>query len=359
MTAASPLPRTEPRPRSGPLTERIGFEVELLAPPGRSRADLADLVAERSGGLVRRFFHTDSEPSLVPGMDHFIHLTQGFAVEDADGRPLARLVDDITIRHDLDPQAPPRPGWYRIISDEPRLMRLTHRLADPLAPLHTVLDPLAEAFGVRAEHVDGVVRVDDGEGATVAMGAPLPGERERPCEVITPPIDHDHRARLEELLAPARQLGFTVPAEAAVHLHVDAEPLRDVHTFANLVRLFSAWRGRLREALGTNPRCRRLAPLPTAVVELVRDGVPHRWPDLCAAVSGLGLTKFADVNLTALVAPRAVKDTVEIRCLPGSIDADAVLARAELVESLLQRCRDPRPLPSPAPGARVQDLLAW
>ena len=254
MTAATPLPRTDPRPRSGPLTERIGFEVELLAPPGRSRADLADLVAERSGGLVRRFFHTDSEPSLVPGMDHFIHLTQGFAVEDADGRPLARL---------------------------------------------------------------------------------------------------------EELLAPARQLGFTVPAEAAVHLHVDAEPLRDVHTFANLVRLFSAWRGRLREALGTNPRCRRLAPLPTAVVELVRDGVPHRWPDLCAAVSGLGLTKFADVNLTALVAPRAVKDTVEIRCLPGSIDADAVLARAELVESLLQRCRDPRPLPSPAPGARVQDLLAW
>ena len=343
------------------LRLRIGFEIELLAPPGSSRADLAAEVARRSGGDVHRFFHTDSEPSLVPGMDHFIHLTPGFDVVDERGRPMCRLVDDITIREDLDPRMPPHPGWYRIVGDEPRLMRLVHRLADPAAPLETVLDRVGETFGVAPREVGGVVRVDDVSGATIAMAAPAPGERERPCEVITPPIDADHADHLEQLLRPARDLGFTVPAEAAVHLHVDAAPLREVSTFANLVRLFSTWREPLRSALATNPRCRRLAPLPPGVVDLVADGssgrLPRSWADLCALVSPLGMTKYADINLTRLIRPRSDRDTVEIRCLPGAIDTTDVIARASLVEALLDRCRDPRPLPVPSPTSRVEDLL--
>jgi Putative amidoligase enzyme len=345
---------------SGPRL-RIGFEMELLAPAGSSRADLAAEVARRSGGGVHRFFHTDSEPSLVPGMDHFIHLTPGFDVVDEHGRPLCRLVDDITIRADLDPRVPPRPGWYRIVGDEPRLMRLVHRLVDPGAPLETVLDRVGETFGVAPQEVGGVVRVDDVSGATIAMAAPAPGERERACEVITPPIDTDHTDRLEQLLRPARDLGFTVPAEAAVHLHVDADPLREVPTFANLVRLFSAWREPLRSALATNPRCRRLAPLPPGVVDLVGDGsadrLPRSWDDLCALVSPLGLTKYADINLTRLIRPRPDRDTVEIRCLPGAIDTGDVIARVSLVEALLDRCRDPRPLPAPGLAAQLEDLL--
>jgi len=359
MTAAMPWHRTAHRtadahPR---LTGRTGFEIELLAPPGGSRADLAAELAQGCGGTVRRFFHTDSEPSLVPGMDHFIHLTPGFAVVGPDGDERCRLVDDITIRFDLDPAAPPRPGWYRIVGDEPRLMRLTRRLADPAAPLETVLEPLAATFGVPAQFVDGVVRVEDEGGATVAMAVPTSGERERPCEIVTPPLTHDHQDRLEQLLEPAARLGFTVPAEAAVHLHVDAAPLRDPATFANLVRLFSDWSAPLRAALGTNPRCRRLGALPEAVVELVAAGVPDRWPDLVAAVRTSGLTKFADVNLTALMHPRQEKDTVEIRCLPGSADAEEIAARAAFVERLLDRCRDPRPLPPSEPGATAADLI--
>jgi len=361
MTSPTSLPRLQlpdaPR-REITLTERIGFEIELVAPRGASRADLAHELARRHGGTVRRMFHTDSEPSLVPGMSHFIHLTPGFDVVAADGGQLCRLVDDITLRQDLDPHAAPRPGWYRIIGDEPRLMRLVHRHADPYAPLEEVLGPLADLFGVAAEHVEGIVRVDDGEGSTITMAAPLPGECERPCEVITPPIDRDHRARLHTLLAAARDLGFTVPAEAAVHLHVDAAPLREVATFANLVRLFSDWREPLRAALGTNPLCRRLAPLPPAAVQFVADGLPADWERLCAGVAGLGLTKYADVNLTRLVAPRPVGDTVEIRCLPGSIDPDRIVEQALLVEQLLERCRDPRPLPPPVPGDAVEMLVS-
>lgn len=344
----------------GELTLRIGFEVELLAPAGSSRAALAEEVARRSGGRVRRFFHTDSEPSLVPGMDHFIHLTPGFEVLDAAGESLCRLVDDITIRADLNPQLPPRAGWFRIVGDEPRLMRLVHRLTDPAAPLETVLDPLAAVFGVETDHVQGVAKVDDSSGATIAMAAPAPGERERPCEVITPPIDHDHAARLDHLLGPARDLGFTVPAEAAVHLHVDAAPLRQVPTFVNLVRLFSAWRDPLRAALSTNPRCLRLAALPDAVVALAARPaaqLPDRWDDLCAVVEPLGLKKFADVNLTRLIRPHPDRDTVEIRCLPGRIGTEQIVEQAKLVQALLIRCQDPEPLPEPVPGSRVDDLL--
>lgn len=339
-------------------SRRIGFEIELLAPRGCTRADLAEEMARRCGGRVQRYFHTDSEPSLVPGMDHFIHLTPGFEVLDLDGAILCRLADDITIRQDLDPHTPPLRDWYRIVGDEPRLMRLVHRLTDPSAPLDTVLDPVAEVFGVDAQNVAGMVRVNDTSGATIAMAAPLPGERERPCEVITAPIDFDHRAQLERLLEPARRLGFTVPAEAAVHLHVDAAPLRQVPTFANLVRLFSGWREQLWQAAGTNPRCRRLAPPPVAVVELVAGRLPTQWHELCALLAPMGLTKYADVNLTSLVNPRPDKDTVEIRFLPGSIDPEAIIGQTLLVERLLDRCQDPRPVPPPGADDRLSDLLA-
>lgn len=350
-----------PAPGRGPArrdpTQRIGFEIELLAPAGASRATLAHELARRHGGYVGRFFHTDSEPSLVPGMACFIHLTHGFAVAGADGTPLCRLVDDITLRQDLDPRAAPRPGWFRIVSDDPRLLRLVERHADPDAPLLSVLDPLARIFGVEPVVREGVVKVEDGAGATIAMAAPLPGERERGCEVITPPLREGHRRRLLDLLEVARDLGFTVPSEAAVHLHLDAAPLRRPHAFANLVRLFSTWREPLREELATNPRCRRLAPLPEALVALAGAPLPDRWADVAAAAATTGLTKYADINLTRLVSPSPRLDTVEIRCLPGSIDADMIIDQALLLERLIARCHDPLPLPAARPGARLGELL--
>jgi hypothetical protein len=39
--------------------------------------------------------------------------------------------------------------------------------------------------------------------------------------LVAPPLTADHGAALEEPLGPARALGFTVPIEAAVHLHLD------------------------------------------------------------------------------------------------------------------------------------------
>ena len=348
------------------LTARTGFELELLAPRGSSREALASELARRTGGSVRRVFHTDSEPSRVPGMGHFLHLTQGFEVRRADGGPLCTLVDDITLAADLEQRAAPRPGWYRLLSDDARLLRLVAARADPTAPLASVLDPVAAVFGVAVEAVGPAVRVNDAAGATIVLGAPLPGERERPCEVVTPPLERDHGAALEELLAPARDLGFTVPREAAVHLHLDAEPFRTVAAFGNVVRLFAHWREALWAALGTNPACRRLGPVPVELVDLVERQPPAGtgtagWRALRAAALGTGATKFCDVNLTRVLAEAPALDTLEVRVLPGSLHAAEVLERAALVEALLRRCQDERPVPRPSsgdPGRAAAELLA-
>jgi hypothetical protein len=164
--------------------------------------------------------------------------------------------------------------------------------------------------------------------------------------VVTPPITEGHWRHLDDLLAPARDLGFTVPAEAAVHLHLDGAAFRRTASFANLVRLFGYWREPLWEALGTNGACRRLAPLPAELLQLVeRDGLS--WAELGTAARGIGLTKYADVNLTQLVAPQPVRDTVEVRVLPGALDASDIVPRAALVERLLRRCLDDAPVPRP------------
>ena len=270
---------------------------------------------------------------------------------------MCTLVDDITIVADLDPKAPAPPGWHRILTNDPRLLRLLARHSDPRGPLGTSLDVVAALWGETPEQLGSVWRLDSA-GETVALAAPAGAERERPCEVVTPPYAADHAERLAELLEPARRLGFTVPAEAAVHLHLDGAPFREAAALANVVRLFAHWREPLRQLLGTNPRCRRLAPLPAALVAVV-EGTPDLAEITAAAATG-GLTKFFDVNLTQLLKERPLRDTLEVRILPGAIETADVVRPTLLVESLLDRCCDSEPIPTPPadPAAAVRVLQA-
>ncbi|CAD6010189.1 amidoligase family protein [Agreia sp. COWG] len=365
------------------LNERIGFEIELLAPAGADRRTLAERIALEHGGQVVRFFHTDSEPSLVPGMGHFWHLTPGFTVQNGHGAPLASLVDDITIVADLRRDLPgvtaaagrhaaaSRQGAdehsYRILSDDGRLLRLVADHTHPDTPFARVLDDVGVLFGTSVETIETVRRLRDRAGASIALATSLATGRERPCEIVTTPLSRDHEAALETLLRPARELGFTVPVEAAVHLHFDGAPYRSVAAFSNLVRLFGHWREALRVALGTNPACTRLQPLPPALVELVDapDAVglteAERWGGLQAAAKATGLTKYFDVNLTALLTDAPLRDTVEVRILPGSLHAADIVRRAAFVEALLARCLDPLPFPQPTgagPTAQAAELAA-
>lgn len=339
---------------SAVLHRRVGFELELLAPRGSSRRTLADALAARCGGSVRSIWHHDSEPAPVRSLGgRFLHLTQGFEVRRPTGDVLCTLVDDVTISADLDPAAPPASGWHRLLTDDLRLAWLLERHCDPAAPLEAVLAPVATLWGETVEVV-GEVRRLDARGATVVLAAPSGGERQRPCEIVTPPIERGHAEALDELLGPARDLGFTVPQEAAVHLHLDGAPFREAGALANVVRLFGQWREPLRERLGTNPECRRLNPLPVELLAAAA-GDPS-FEELRAAATRGGLTKFFDVNLTQLFAERPIRDTIEVRVLPGAITSDEVMWRASLIENLLDRCeRGPRLDDFSAEG----EMMAW
>jgi hypothetical protein len=79
------------------LTEKIGVEIEWLAPEGLMRADLAQALAARTGAEVARIFDHQVEPSAVPGQPVFENLMPGFAVAD-----VASFVDDLTLQADFD-----------------------------------------------------------------------------------------------------------------------------------------------------------------------------------------------------------------------------------------------------------------
>lgn len=327
------------------ISWKVGFEIELLAPAGRTRADLADRVARRGRGRVRRFFHQQAEPSKAPGLPVFENLTLGFEAIDSVGQRIAAFVDDLTLQRDLNRIAAPRAGWYRIVADDARLLRLVERHCDASAPLETVLLPLAALFGAAPQvHPSGMIRIVDDRGASVAIGAPMPGERERPCEIVTAPLESDHEAILESLLEDARSEAFSVPIEGATHIHFDADALLSAPTLSRLVDTLWTHGNALRHLLGANPNCVRLGRWPEALPALVRTDLFRSmdWPAALAALTNVGLTKYCDFNLLNIVANNRAKHTFEVRILPAHLTAAPIVEATALFEALLRWCCEPR-----------------
>jgi hypothetical protein len=326
------------------LNWKIGVEVELVAPKGLNRRDLANAIARQHGGIVRPFFHPQSEPSKVPGKSLFQNLTLGFEVVDSQcGSMIAQCVDDLTLQDDFDKTHPPQPGWYRIVSDDARLLRLVMRHANPAAPLSEVLVPIAHLFGTEPKvGREGMVRVADETGASIAIAAPLPGERERPCELITPPIDTNHLERLESLLAIARSLGFTVPSEGATHIHFDAAPLQSVPVLVNIMRLLWVFGANLRQLVGTNPRCRRLGIWPQELYDFVQrpEFIALSWEEARECLAQIELSKYCDFNIKNLIHPTPAKHTFEVRIFPVWLYGQPIIEAAGLFEAILRWAMD-------------------
>jgi hypothetical protein len=344
---------------SSPLPWTLGFEVELLTPRGASRRTFAEAVAGASG-TVTPDLHLDTEPSLAPGVPVFHNLTPAFEARDAQGRRLVRVADDLTLQDDLDKRAPPKPGWYRILSDDPRILRLIQRHVDPAAPLERVLDPARALFDGAVEIGDRQIRrLSDAWGASVAMAAPLPGERERPCEVITPPLGDDADARLGDLLRVARGLGCVAPQEGAVHVHVDGRPFQDPAVLARLAAVLDGRHDALRALLGTNPRCRRLGPWSDAVRATLADPAFAQlsWAEARARLLRAEISKYVDLNLRNLVIAHPDKTTVEWRILPVHLDAGPILRATALLGGVLRRALDPTPVPPDLSWAAWCDQL--
>ncbi|NJM72335.1 MAG: amidoligase enzyme [Scytonema sp. RU_4_4] len=334
------------------LNWKIGFEIELMAPRGLSRQNLAESIAEAHDARVRRIFHPQSEPSMVPGTPLFQNLTLGFEVIDRQGYLIAQCVDDLTLVDDLDKTQKPKPGWYRVVSDDTRLLQLVTCQADPTSGLSEVLKPIAHLFATDLdEGPGGMVRIADHTGNPIAIAAPLPGERERPCELITPPIDTNHLERLESLLSTARSLGFTIPAEGATHLHFDGVSLCSARVFANLVNLLWIHGANLKRLVGTNPKCRRLGTWDKELLALVNesDFCDLPWSDAQARLAKLQLTKYCDFNLKNLIHPIPNKFTFEARIFPSWIHPQPVIEAAALMEAILHYAATASKIPPAAP----------
>ncbi len=328
------------------LNWKIGVEVELVAPKGLSRRDLALAIAQQHNGSVRTFFHPQSEPSKVPDKPVFENLTLGFEVIDSQGFMLAQCVDDLTLQDDFIKLHPPQPGWYRIVSDDSRLLRLVMLQADPIDPLAEVLIPIADLFGTELKIAkEGMVRIVDDTGASIAIAAPLPGERERPCELITPPITANHFARLEFLLAIARSKSFTVPSEGATHIHFDAKPLHSAPILANLMRLLWTFGTSLRQLVGTNSRCRRLGMWSQELYDFVQQPEFYNlpWEAARERLAQFELTKYCDFNIKNLIYPTPAKSTFEVRILPVWQHGLPIVEAAGLFEGILRWAIDFKP----------------
>jgi len=197
-----------------------------------------------------------------------------------------------------------------------------------------------------------MAKVEDADFAPIAIAAPLPGERERPCELITPPWESQDLAKLDDLLRIARELGFSVPAEGATHFHFDASPLCNARVFKNLVNLLWAHGSDLRSLSGTNPRCRRLGSFPDALVELVREPgwESLSWSAAVEQLRTLNLTKYCDFNLKNIVYAPAGKHTFEARIFPVWLTPQPFYQAIGLMDSILQRAQALEPVPSRSPS---------
>lgn len=237
----------------------------------------------------------------------------------------------------------PRSGERRRLAEEiaGRCGGSVHRVR-----LEDVEPALASGLG-HVWHLTEAFTVHGREGARVCalLGEVATGPVGRsPSVLVTPPLASDHLAGLEAVLSPARELGFTVADEGAVHLHVDADPFRATHALANLVRLFGCWREPLHALLGTPPAQPGTGPLPSGLLDLVErpnDG----WAGLLAAAAGIALPSDSDVDLSAVLRDPPAPGTIEVRLVPGTLDPSDVLRRAALLDGLLTRCLDPRPFP--------------
>ncbi|MEM6404878.1 MAG: amidoligase family protein [Cyanobacteria bacterium P01_D01_bin.116] len=171
-----------------------------------------------------------------------------------------------------------------------------------------------------------------------AIAAPLPGERERPCELISAPIDTNHLEKIEVLLKTARLLNFTVPIEGATHIHFDAKPLCSANVFANLVNIFHTHGKNLKRLVATNPKCTRLGSWDMNLLQLVNESGFRElpWEEAKTRLIKLELTKYCDFNLKNLIHPIPDKLTFEARIFPVWLDSQPIIEAAALCEAILR-----------------------
>ena len=135
--------------------------------------------------------------------------------------------------------------------------------------------------------------------------------------------------------ADLRQFAETLLSISMVFILVDL--LGTPEALRRLVLKWSEERERWLATLKPNPRCRKLGPFPPDVVRVAREATDDLpFSTLAAGMLLGGLHRAIDVNVLGVVERYPKQPTVEVRCLPGSLDAEATLTRLSLVDQFLE-----------------------
>jgi len=320
---------------------RVGIELEWLAPKGLSRQAYAQYLASQHHAKVQHFWHPQVEPSKVPGKPLFHNLTPGFSVQDKKGTTIAHTVGDLTIQKQLHRQQPPAPGWYRILSDDIRLIHLMSRHAKTIGSPFDIMQPVADLFGTTPKDYDGIVRVEDIQGSSIALCAPMPGERERVCEVVSGIFEAPYIDTINQLIEPAKTLDFSIPIESATHIHFCAAQLQNPRTLRNLIHLLHTYRFVLRDILHTNTNCVRLGAWPADLFACIAapDFATLSWKMAQQRLKELPMSKFCDFNIKNLIFGFAHKNTFELRILPGLMNPNPICDAIRLFTNIFTYCQ--------------------
>lgn len=314
---------------------RTGLELELLAPRGRSRVDLARVLADGLGARLEFGLKYYSEGERFEDGRPVCRLTPAVRVREADG-VLVTLVDDNTIREELDANA--APDAFVVVMDDVRLAKWVEEKSwstEP-GPAATLRELVITFDGTLTDAGNGP-EATDRYGHPLARIGPLGAERSRVAELVTRPLRREEREKIvTQLLTAASTLGFTIPAEAALHLHLDRAPWMTTPALRRLVLGYAAQRERLREEWKPNPRCRKLGPFPEAVVRVAREASDDLSFDIFATALKLaGVEKGLDLNLLGIVERVPLHPTLEVRALPMSLEPAEVLRSIQAVETAL------------------------
>lgn len=318
-----------------------GFEIELMATKDSSREVLAGRLAEGLGGTTRRVFYPQSEISTNPAVQGYETLTLAFQVLDDGGRVFALLADDITLNEDIDHDAEGAAGFYRILSAHKPILDLIETTCSAEDDINDVLIPIAELYGSSVVHGEQGVRAVRCRSGIVATALPLAGDRQRACEIISPPLGGDAvflRRYLTKVLTVSRELGFFIPRESATHVHFDAQPLRSATVMRNLALVLLRFGRALRHLCETNDACTRLGTWPQSFVDLVVSPrfLGMDWNEAARAMNETSVVKWCDFNVLNIFDPFATKRTFEVRILKTTWDAERLVEQSNMFEKLLQ-----------------------
>jgi len=311
------------------MFRRVGLELELLTPRHHSRVSFARALARLVKGRVEFGFKYFSEGTLPDGRP-LCRLSSAARVVERSGQVLVTLVDDNTIRAGL-AETPAAKTLFA--TDELRLALLAERLSWSPSD-STRLRALKQLFDGFFENG----ALHDAFGNALVIPLTEPRAWHRVCEVVTRPLvgARERRAVVDAVLATANELGCTIPASAALHAHYDAAPWRDVKRLSHLVVNHAAHRDAWWAALSPNPGCLKLAPFPADVVRVAQQPGRVPFPTFAAALHLAGANKACDLNLLGVIEPHPRQKTLEVRCLPMSLNTDAVLSTLNAAERLLR-----------------------